>query len=324
MARVLVTGGAGYIGSHVAALLRERGHRVVIYDNLSTGHRDAVLGSELVIADLADTAVLDRTLREFRPDAVMHFAAFIEVAESVRDPLKYYHNNAANTINLLRSMMRADVGAFIFSSTAAVYGNPSATPITEDHALRPINPYGQAKACVEQALLDTSRAQGLRYVALRYFNAAGADPAGRLGERHDPESHLIPLALKAALGKRQRLSVYGADYPTPDGTCIRDFIHVMDLADAHLLCLQHLADGGQSEVFNCGYGHGHSVREVIETAEKVTGKGIPVETAARRPGDPAVLVAESSKLKQKLAWKPRYDDLSFIIRTAWDWERKQP
>ncbi len=324
MARVLVTGGAGYIGSHVAALLRERGHRVVIYDNLSTGHRDAVLGSELVIADLADTAVLDRTLREFRPDAVMHFAAFIEVAESVRDPLKYYHNNAANTINLLRSMMRADVGAFIFSSTAAVYGNPSATPITEDHALRPINPYGQAKACVEQALLDTSRAQGLRYVALRYFNAAGADPAGILGERHDPESHLIPLALKAALGKRQRLSVYGADYPTPDGTCIRDFIHVMDLADAHLLCLQHLADGGQSEVFNCGYGHGHSVREVIETAGKVTGKVIPVETAARRPGDPAVLVADSSKLKQKLAWKPRYDDLSFIIRTAWDWERKQP
>ncbi len=323
MARVLVTGGAGYIGSHVAALLRERGHRVLIYDNLSTGHRDSVLGSDLVIGDLADTPLLDRTLRDFRPDAVMHFAAFIEVAESVRDPLKYYHNNAANTINLLRSMARAEIGSFIFSSTAAVYGNPSASPLTEDHAMRPINPYGQAKACVEQALLDASRAQDLRYVSLRYFNAAGADPAGRLGERHDPESHLIPIALKAALGKRQRLSVYGSDYPTSDGTCIRDFIHVMDLADAHLLSLQHLADGGESDVFNCGYGRGHSVREVIETARKVTGKEIPVETAARRPGDPAVLVADSSKLKQKLAWKPRYDDLSFIIRTAWDWERKQ-
>ncbi len=323
MARVLVTGGAGYIGSHVAALLRERGHRVLIYDNLSTGHRDSVLGSDLVIGDLADTPLLDRTLRDFRPDAVMHFAAFIEVAESVRDPLKYYHNNAANTINLLRSMARAEIGSFIFSSTAAVYGNPSASPLTEDHAMRPINPYGQAKACVEQALLDASRAQDLRYVSLRYFNAAGADPAGRLGERHDPESHLIPIALKAALGKRQRLSVYGSDYPTSDGTCIRDFIHVMDLADAHLLSLQHLADGGESDVFNCGYGRGHSVREVIETAGKVTGREIPVEAAARRPGDPAVLVADSSKLKQKLAWKPRYDDLSFIIRTAWDWERKQ-
>ncbi len=323
MVRVLVTGGAGYIGSHVVAALRERGYAVLIYDNLSTGHRDAVSGGDLVVGDLADRPLLDRTLRDFRPDAVMHFAAFIEAGESMREPLKYYHNNAANTFTLLYAMDAADISSFIFSSTAAVYGNPTAALVSEDHAICPINPYGQAKAFVEQALLDASRARGLRYVSLRYFNAAGADPGGRFGERHDPESHLIPLALKAALGKRKRLSIYGNDYPTPDGTCIRDFIHVMDLAEAHLLSLQHLADGGASEVFNCGYGHGYSVREVIETAGRITGRSIPAETVERRPGDPAVLVADSSKLKQKLAWKPRYDDLSFIIRTAWEWERKR-
>ncbi len=323
MARVLVTGGAGYIGSHVAAVLAERGNRVLTYDNLSTGHRDAVLAGDFVAGDLADTALLDRTLRDFRPDAVMHFAAFIEVGESVRDPLKYYQNNGANAVHLLSSMERAGVSRFIFSSTAAVYGNPATALLAEDHALRPINPYGQAKAFVEQVLLDASRAQRLRYVSLRYFNAAGADPQGRLGERHDPESHLIPLALQAARGKRQRLSIYGADYPTPDGTCIRDFIHVMDLAEAHLLALEHLMAGGASDVFNCGYGHGYSVREVVRTAGRVAGTAIPAEDVPRRPGDVAVLVADSAKLKAQLNWKPRYDDLTFIIRTAWEWEQKQ-
>ncbi len=324
MARILVTGGAGYIGSHVVQALAERGYTVLTYDNLSTGHRDAVRAGDLVVGDLGDTERLDRTLRDFRPDAVMHFAAFIEVGESVREPLKYYHNNAANAINLLRSMERSGIGAFIFSSTAAVYGNPSRDLITEDHPLQPINPYGHAKAFVERTLLDASDAGKLRYISLRYFNAAGADPRGRLGERHNPESHLIPLALKTAAGKRQRLSIYGSDYPTPDGTCIRDFIHVMDLAEAHLLSLQHLVEGGASDVFNCGYGHGYSVREVIETAGRVTGASIPVEHAARRPGDSAVLVADSARLRRKLNWKPRHDDLAFIIRTAWDWERHQP
>jgi len=323
VARVLVTGGAGYIGSHVVAALEEQGNTVLTYDNLSTGHRDAVLAGDFVAGDLADAALLDRTLRDFRPDAVMHFAAFIEVGESVRDPLKYYHNNGANAINLLRSMERAGVHVFIFSSTAAVYGNPATALIAEGHALNPINPYGQAKAFVEQVLLDASLAQKLRYVSLRYFNAAGADPRGRLGERHDPESHLIPLALQAARGKRRRLSIYGGDYPTPDGTCIRDFIHVMDLAEAHLLSLEHLMAGGASDVFNCGYGHGYSVREVIQAAGTVTGTAIPAEVVPRRPGDAAVLVADSSRLKAKLNWKPRYDDLPFIIRTAWEWEQTQ-
>jgi UDP-glucose 4-epimerase len=324
MARILVTGGAGFIGSHVAAVLHERGFTVLTYDNLSTGHRDAVVGGNLVVGDLADTQLLEKTLQDFRPDAVMHFAAFIDVGESVQEPIKYYHNNTSNAINLLRSMSRAGVELFIFSSTAAVYGNPSTELVAEDHPLSPINPYGQAKAFIEQVLLDASRSQKFRYVSLRYFNAAGADPEGRLGERHDPESHLIPLALKAALGRRKRLSVYGNDYPTPDGTCIRDFVHVMDLAEAHLLSLKYLMDSGPSDVFNCGYGHGYSVREVIETAGKVTGSPIPVETVARRAGDAAVLVADSTKLKGKLDWKPQYDDLTFIIRNAWEWERKQP
>jgi UDP-glucose 4-epimerase len=323
--RILVTGGAGYIGSHVVAALGEEGYSVLTYDNLATGHRDAVLAGELVVGDLADTPLLEKTLRDFRPAAVMHFAAFIEVGESVRAPLKYYQNNAANTVNLLSAMERKGVGAFIFSSTAAVYGNPAVSPITESSPVDPINPYGRAKAFVERVLQDASAGGGLRYVSLRYFNAAGADPRGRLGERHDPESHLIPLALKTAAGKRKYLSVFGNDYPTPDGTCIRDFIHVADLSAAHVLSLRHLLDSkGDSDVFNCGYGHGHSVREVIETARQVTGKAIREENMPRRPGDPSLLVADSSRLKRVLGWQPHHDDLEFIISTAWDWERKHP
>jgi UDP-glucose 4-epimerase len=323
MKKVLITGGAGYIGSHVVAALDEQGYTVLTYDNLSKGHRDAVLQGDLVVGDLADTALLDKTIGDFRPDAVMHFAAFIEVGESVREPLKYYLNNAANTINLLCSMEKFEVRKCIFSSTAAVYGDPETALITENSPIKPINPYGQAKTFVEKVLQDASTAKGLRYVALRYFNAAGADPRGRIGERHDPESHLIPLILKAALGKRKNIEIYGADYPTADGTCIRDFIHVMDLADAHLHALQYLFEEGASDVFNCGYGHGYSVREVIETSRRVTGMAIPAVQTGRRTGDPAVLVADSTKLKKKLDWTPRHDDLEYIIRTAWEWERKQ-
>ena len=323
MSRVLVTGGAGYIGSHVVKALGERGHEVLSFDNLSKGHREAVLHGELVVADLEDTARLDQVLSRFRPDAVMHFAAFIEVGESVRDPLKYYRNNAANAVNLLAAMARHSVSRFIFSSTAAVYGAPEASPITEQEPVRPINPYGASKAFIENVLRDAATAQVLRSVSLRYFNAAGADPGGRIGERHDPESHLIPLILKAAAGTRAGISIYGTDYPTPDGTCIRDYIHVEDLTDVHLLALHYLLDGGTSDVFNCGYGHGTSVLQVVETARVITGRTIPVVFSARRPGDSPVLVADSTKLRKALHWQPRFDDLTTIIRTAWEWEKKQ-
>ncbi|MDA8100041.1 MAG: UDP-glucose 4-epimerase GalE [Nitrospiraceae bacterium] len=323
MDTVLVTGGAGYIGSHVVKNLAAEGYRVVVFDNLSTGFRDSVLAGDLVVGDLADSAALDELLRTFRPAAVMHFAANIEVGESVRDPLKYYRNNAANTVNLLAALAREGVRKCIFSSTAAVYGIPDTIPIRESEPIRPINPYGQAKAFVEKVLEDCSRSGDIDYVSLRYFNASGADPQGRIGERHTPESHLIPLTLKAARGARRNITVFGSDYATPDGTCVRDYIHVEDLSSAHLLALEHLLQGGESGAFNCGYGHGYSVSEVIETAKRVTGVEIPVELSGRRPGDPPVLVADSTGLQQALHWKPRHDDLEFIVRTAWEWERKQ-
>lgn len=320
--RVLVTGGAGYIGSHVVKALGERGDIVLSYDNLSTGHRSAVLYGDLIVGDLADTGLLTSVLSDFRPDAVMHFAASIEVGESVINPLKYYLNNAANTMNLLSAMAVRKLENFIFSSTAAVYGSPDSMPIRESLPLRPINPYGRAKAFVETALQDLTKAGRLRYVSLRYFNAAGADLKARIGEHHEPESHLIPLTLQAAAGRRKNIVIFGDDYPTPDGSCIRDYVHVEDLADAHLLALDHLRLGGESEVFNCGYGHGHSVREVINAAKRVTGMDIPTETAPRRPGDCPVLVADSARMQRVLNWKPRYNDLDLIIRTAWAWEKK--
>jgi UDP-glucose 4-epimerase len=323
MGNILVTGGAGYIGSHVVKALGENGFTVLVYDNLSKGYKDAILHGELVVGDLADTKLLDRAVKEFRPDAVMHFAAFIEVGESVSDPIKYYQNNAANTINLLQVLTRNQVNKFIFSSSAAVYGSPEKVPITEDDKIKPINPYGQSKAIVEKVVGDLSATTDFQHVSLRYFNAAGADPAGRIGERHNPESHLIPLVLKTAKGERQSIKIYGTDYPTPDGTCIRDYIHIEDLADAHLLALNYLLDNGKSNFFNCGYGHGHSVKEVIDTVRKVTGLHFAVQDTGRRAGDPPVLVADSSKLKQQLLWKPRHDSLEYIIKTAWEWEKKQ-
>jgi UDP-glucose 4-epimerase len=320
--KILITGGAGYIGSHVVKALGEQGYDVLVIDNLSTGHADAVLHGKLIQADLSDTAMLGKALDEFKPAAVMHFAASIEVAESVREPMKYYRNNAANAVSLLAAMGKAGVRHFIFSSTAAVYGTPAVVPISEAAPLAPINPYGRSKAFIEQVLADQASTGRITYIALRYFNAAGADAGGRIGESHDPESHLIPLVLKAVRGKKNGIAIYGDDYPTPDGTCIRDYIHVNDLADAHIRALKHLLTGGDSGVFNCGYGKGYSVREIIGTARKVTGADFPVTVEGRRSGDPPVLVADPSLLRSKLDWQPKYNDLEYIIRTAWEWERK--
>lgn len=321
--RIFVTGGAGYIGSHVVKNLGETGHEVLVYDNLSKGSCEAVLFGQMVTGDISDRRLLEQTLRSFRPDAVMHFAAFIEVAESVREPARYYRNNLAATMILLDTMLDCGVTNFIFSSTAAVYGIPEKVPIPADAELRPISPYGRAKASVEMALRDISRAQGLRYVSLRYFNAAGADPSARIGESHNPESHLIPLVLKAAKGERDGISIFGTDYPTPDGTCIRDYVHVEDLSLAHILSLDYLLSNGRSIALNCGYGRGFSVREVIDTVKKVTKLDFRVTEAEPRPGDPPLLIADNSCIKQTLGWRPRYDDLEYIVKTAWEWERKR-
>lgn len=321
--RVLVTGGAGYIGSHVVKLLGERGYEVITYDNLSTGHEWAVLYGKLIRADLGDRETLRRVFREFRPQAVMHFAAHIVVPESVRDPLKYYRNNVVNTLQLLETMEEFGVKDFIFSSSAAVYGIPEKIPVPETAPLKPINPYGETKATVERILRDLSRAgTGFRYISLRYFNVAGADPEGRIGFAYPDPTHLIIRAVKTAKGELERLEIFGTDYPTPDGTCIRDFIHVTDLAEAHLLALKYLLETGRSEIFNCGYGHGYSVLEVIRAVKKVTGRDFPVVEAPRRPGDPPMLVAENRKIRERLGWHPRYDDLEFIVRTAWEWEKR--
>lgn len=323
MAKVLVTGGAGYIGSHVVKALGERGYRVLTYDSLISGHPWAVLYGDLVVGDLLDAGKLEEVVRDFRPDAVMHFAAHIVVPESVAQPLKYYINNVQGTLNLLACMQRCGVDKLIFSSSAAVYGIPEHIPVPEEAPLRPINPYGHSKAMVERILQDLAAAGGITYVSLRYFNVAGADLDGRIGEGKEDATHLITLATRAAAGRRPYLSVYGTDYPTPDGTCIRDYIHVEDLAAAHVLALEYLLAGGQSEVLNCGYGRGYSVLEVIAAAKKVTGVDFPVRYEGRRPGDPPVLVADAKKIRERLGWVPAYDDLERIIYSAWQWERKR-
>jgi UDP-glucose 4-epimerase len=325
---VLIVGGAGYIGSFMNRLLVERGYRTAVLDNLSTGHRSSVgKDTEFIEGDLSDYKLLMDLLGSGRFDAVMHFSAFSLVGESVGNPLKYYYNNVSNTINLLKAMKSSGVRHFIFSSTAAVFGNPEEIPIPEDHPVRPINPYGWSKSMVEQILRDLSVNDELHYVSLRYFNAAGADPEGSMGEDHRNETHLIPLVMKAVLGEvagGRPLTIFGTDYDTPDGTCIRDYIHVIDLAEAHILALNYLADGGKSEIFNLGNGRGFSVQEVIRTAEKVIGKPVPVVEGERRPGDPAVLVASSEKIKRILGWRPRYADLETIIETAWRWHSNHP
>lgn len=319
--KILVTGGAGYIGSHVVKALGEKGHEILVYDNLSSGHEQAVLYGKLVRGDLSDKTFLNNIMENFSPDAVMHFAAFIQVEESVREPLKYYRNNTVNTLNLLEVLRKNSIDNFIFSSTAAVYGIPEKTPVNEDTPLNPINPYGASKTMVEQMLKDLSDASDLNYVSLRYFNVAGADPGGRIGQVYKDPTHLITRALKTAKGEFEKLSVFGTDYQTSDGTCIRDYIHVDDLATAHLLALGYLMETNKSRIFNCGYGHGYTVRQVIETAKKVTGVNFTTVESDRRPGDPPALIAGSARIKQELSWKPEHDDLEFIIKTAWEWEK---
>ncbi len=321
--KVLVTGGAGYIGSHAARLLQRAGHEVWIYDNLCLGHRAAVSTGRLIEGELMDRPRLVETLSALGIEAVMHFAAFAAVGESVADPAKYYQNNVVASLNLLEAMRAAGVKRIVFSSTTATYGVPEHLPITEEEPQRPINPYGFAKLVVEHALADYSRAYGLGYAALRYFNAAGASPEGDLGEDHDPETHLIPLVLQVALGQRPHITVFGDDYPTPDGTCIRDYIHVDDLGAAHVLALEKL-QAGQGLQLNLGTGRGHSVREVIEACRRVTGHPIPAQIGPRRPGDPPELVADARKAQRVLDWQPQYPDIEAIVRTAWKWHSSHP
>lgn len=317
--KILVVGGAGYIGSHMVRELLEKGYDPVVLDNLSTGHGWAVPEERLEKGDLADGGALERLFAKHRFEAVMHFASFIQVGESVAAPLKYYENNTANTVKLLSAMEKSGVKRFVFSSTAAVYGTPATIPIPEDAPLRPENPYGRSKLMVEEILTDCERAWGLRSARLRYFNAAGAHPSGEIGEAHDPESHLIPIILQVALGKRDAVTVNGEDYPTPDGTCVRDYIHVCDLAAAHTLALEALLAGKGSMVYNLGNGKGYSIREVIEVCRRVTGRPIPVKSGSRRAGDPARLVAWSERIMAELGWKPRYGELEAIVETAWQW-----
>ena len=318
MSAVLVTGGAGYIGSHTVKALEAAGHEVVVYDDLSAGHREAVPGSPLVEGDIHDVAKLGDALRAHRVGAVLHFAAWASVAGSVSDPRGYYWNNVGGTLAVLEAMIAASVERFVFSSSAAVFGEPIATPIDEAHPTRPINPYGETKLAVERALPYFERAYGLRSVTLRYFNAAGADPDGGLGEDHDPELHLIPRAIQAALGGPP-VPVFGEDYPTPDGTCLRDYIHVSDLADAHLRALAALEGGAGTTAYNLGNGRPISVREVLRGVERVSGRSVPLVRSARRPGDPAVLFASSARIERELGWRPALGDLDTIVATAWRW-----
>lgn len=317
--RILVTGGAGYIGSHTAKLLKASGFEPVVLDNLSTGHRRAVKWGPLIEHDLSDPAAIRNILTIQRIGAVIHFAANAYVGESMRDPRKYFRNNVVSTLNLLEGMLDAGVKHIVFSSSCATYGIPEAVPIQEDQPQRPVNPYGESKLFIERALHWYAKAYGFCWMALRYFNAAGADPDGELGEWHDPETHLIPLAMRAALDDREPVEIYGIDYPTPDGTAVRDYIHVTDLADAHLLALRHLISGGSCAALNLGTGRGHSVREVIAAVEKASGRRVITRLAGRRAGDPPALVADAAKAEAILGWKPRYSALKTITETAWNW-----
>lgn len=323
MSTILVTGGAGYIGSHVVMGLLRQGHQAIVYDNLQTGHRKAVKDAVFIEGDLVDQERVKEILRSFPIDAVMHFAADCQVGESVRDPLKYFNNNVKNSLQLLDILEEFNVNKFVFSSSAAVYGEPDKIPIVEENPCVPTNPYGETKWIFEKVLQNYQDLGRLHYISLRYFNAAGAAPEGTLGEDHFPETHLIPLVLKAAVNGGS-VSIYGTDYDTPDGTCIRDYIHVTDLAQAHILALHQLEKGTVSEIYNLGNGNGYSVKEVIETTQKVTGKRIVSTESPRRPGDPARLVASSEKIRKELGWVPRYPDLETIVESAWRWHQNHP
>lgn len=324
MMNILVVGGAGYIGSHMCKHLSRQGYNPIVLDNLVCGHRQAVKWGTFFEGSMGDSDLLCKIFSDFRIVAVMHFAAFCYVGESVTEPAKYYQNNVSNTISLLDVMIKEKVSNFIFSSSCATYGEPVEIPIQETHPLRPISPYGRTKLMVEQILKDFTVGYGLKSVSLRYFNAAGADPDGDLGEDHDPETHLIPLVLQTALGQRPCIHIFGDDYPTKDGTCIRDYIHIEDLVQAHLLALERLLNGLPGGAYNLGNGEGYSVREVIEIAKNVTGKPIPVKVGKRRPGDPAILVGSSEKASRELGWRPRFPELEAIIETAWNWHKTNP
>ena len=321
--RILVTGGAGYIGSHTVLALGEAGYDVLTYDNLSTGHRWAVLAGGFVEGDIGDERLFRKTVQDFAPEAVIHFAAHIEVGESVENPLKYYINNTSYSFEIIDILLNENIRNFIFSSSAAVYGIPGRIPVDEGAQLAPINPYGASKMMVERGLADTaSGSPDLKYVSLRYFNVAGADPGGRIGQAYRNPTHLITRAVKTALGQFDRLQIFGTDYPTPDGTCIRDYIHVADLARAHVLSLDAIGKGGTSQILNCGYGHGYSVREVVEAVKAVSGVNFTVQEVGRREGDPPDLVAQASLVRERLGWEPEHDDLEFIVKTALEWEKK--
>lgn len=319
---ILIVGGAGYIGSHVNKLLDESGYETIVLDNLSYGHEESVKWGTLCKCDIKDIDDIDEIFNKYDIDAVMHFSSFIEVGESVENPEKYYQNNVVNTMNLLKVMLKHDVKKFIFSSTCATYGVPNKIPLTEDHPQNPINPYGWTKLMVERILKDYDTAYGLKSIILRYFNASGADKSGMIGENHNPESHLIPLILDAAIGKREDIKIFGTDYDTPDGTCIRDYIHVTDLADAHIKALEYLKENNQSNEFNLGNGKGFSVREVIDSVKKVTGRDFKVTETQRREGDPAVLIGSAQKAKELLKWDPQYVNIDDIVETAWTWHKK--
>ena len=319
--KILVTGGAGYIGSHVAKKLAESGHDVLIIDNLVKGHKEAILQGKFLEGDLADRELLNRIMKEEEIEGVIHLAAHSLVGESMEKPGKYYENNVSNGLNLLEAMVENSVRYIVFSSTAAVYGEPLETPITETHPTDPGNTYGESKLFFEKILKRYSQIYNLKYISLRYFNAAGADSSGKIGEAHDPETHLIPIVLEKALGKREKLYIYGNDYPTADGTCIRDYIHVEDLAEAHILAVKALNEGLDSRIYNLGNGEGYSVKEVIDTAGELVGNEIKAEIGERRAGDPAVLVASSEKIKKELGWQPVYPELKQIIKSAWRWHK---
>ena len=319
---ILIVGGAGYIGAHINKQLNNNGYETIVFDNLSYGHEDFVKWGIFERGDLGNINEIRKIFQKYPITAVMQFAAFTYVGESVEDPQKYYINNVCNTLNLIKVMLEFDVKTLVFSSTCATYGNPIEIPITETHPQNPISPYGYGKLMVETILSDYSNAYNLRYVSLRYFNAAGADPDSEIGELHNPETHLIPLILDAASGKRSDIKIFGTDYDTPDGTCVRDYIHVTDLADAHLKALQYLENGGKSDYFNLGNGNGFSVLEVIEKAREITGKEIIAVEDKRRPGDPPILIGSSDKVRNILKWEPKYYDLSQIVETAWKWHEK--
>lgn len=321
---ILVIGGAGYIGSHMLKLLRDEGEEHLVLDNFEQGHRGALQGSPSVQGDLRSRADLDRVFSENKIDVVMHFAAYISVGESVREPFKYWDNNTVGVLNLLEAMRGHGIDKLVFSSTAAIFGEPQYVPIDEDHPKKPTSPYGDSKLAVERMLDSYDRGYGFKSACLRYFNAAGADPDGQIGEDHSPEEHLIPVAILSALGKRPPMKIFGTDYDTPDGTCVRDYIHILDLAQAHLLAVRHLRNSGDSRRYNLGNGQGFSVKQIIETTQEVIDRKIPHEYGPRRPGDPAKLIASSDKIRNDWGWKPRYTDVREIIQHAWNWHRTHP